>query len=205
MHDDRLSSPACERNREPILDVLRSVPLEGHVLEIASGTGQHAVFFAPRLPGVTWQPSDVDARSLASIAAWREAEPSPNLRPPIHLDVLARPWPVDRADAIFNANMIHISPWETCLALFDEGARVLSREGAPLILYGPFMIDGAHTAESNEAFDASLRARDARWGVRDLAAVTEVARERGFVRDRVVSMPANNLTVVFRRAMVEAR
>jgi hypothetical protein len=201
MTDARLHSPACERNREPILRVLEeTLPAEGLVLEIASGTGMHAVYFARHLSSIAWQPSDADDASLASIEAWRRAEPSENLRAPIRLDVLALPWPIERADAIFNANMIHISPWETTLALFDGAARVLSGEGAPLILYGPFLRDGRHTAESNAAFDASLRARDPRWGVRDLDVVADVARERGFVRERVVEMPANNLSVVFRRS-----
>jgi hypothetical protein len=204
MKDHRLHSPACERNREPILRVLEGVLDDldegALVLEIASGTGMHAVFFAARLPSVTWQPSDADEPALRSIEAWREAEPSPNLRAPLRLDVLAQPWPIDRANAVFNANMIHISPWETCLALFDGAARVLTSEGAPLVLYGPFKIDGAHTAESNATFDASLRARDPRWGVRDLAEVAAVAREHGFEQERIAPMPANNLCVVFRRA-----
>jgi len=203
MQDERLHSPACERNREPILRVLEGVLEDldegALVLEIASGTGMHAVFFASRLPAVIWQPSDADEPALRSIEAWRAAEPSPNLRAPLRLDVLAEAWPIDHADAIFNANMIHISPWETCLALFERGAQILDEEGAPLVLYGPFKIDGAHTAESNAAFDASLRARDSRWGVRDLAEVTAVARAHGFVLERTVQMPANNLCVVFRR------
>lgn len=199
MADDRLHSAACERNREPILRVLEGVLEEGAlVLEIASGTGMHAVFFAAHLPGVIWQPSDADEPALRSIEAWRAAEPSPNLRAPLRLDVLSEPWPIDRADAIFNANMIHISPWATCPALF-AGAERITAAGAPLVLYGPFRIDGAHTAESNAAFDASLRARDPRWGVRDLADVTAVAEQHGFGQERVVPMPANNLCVVFRR------
>lgn len=199
MSDARLHSPACERNREPILRVLEEVlPAAGLVLEIASGTGMHAVWFAPRLPHLTWQPSDADSGALASIEAWRRTEPAENLRAPLTLDVTSPPWPIDRADAVFNANMIHISPWETCLALFEGAARVLS-EAAPIVLYGPFRIDGEHTAESNEAFDRSLRSRDPRWGVRDLSEVERVAREHGFAKERVVPMPANNLTVVFRR------
>jgi hypothetical protein len=200
MTDARLHSPACERNREPILTALEPVlPSAGLVLEIASGTGMHAVFFAPRLPHLAWQPSDADDASLASIAAWRETEPSPNLRAPLRLDVTQRPWPLERADAIFNANMIHISPFEACLALLD-GAAALLPSGGPLIVYGPFQVGGRHTAPSNEAFDASLRARDPRWGVRDLDRVTELARERGLEREQVIAMPANNLTVVFRRS-----
>lgn len=204
MTDARLHSPACERNREPIVRVLENVlatlPEGALVLEIASGTGMHAVYIAPRLSQLVWQPSDTDEASLASIEAWRKAEPSPNLRAPIRLDVRSHPWPIENADAIFNANMIHIAPWEACLALFEGAERVLSNEGAPLVLYGPFKVDGAHTAESNAAFDASLRARDPRWGVRELEEVEAVARERGFHLERTVQMPANNLSVVFRRS-----
>ena len=200
MTDARLFSAACERNRDPILEVLREeLPERGTVLEISSGTGMHAVYFAPRFPGVTWQPTDVDDAALASIAAWEEAEPSENLRAPLKLDVCQREWPVERADAIFNANMIHISPWECTLGLLDGAARLLP-EGAPLILYGPYRVGGEHTAPSNERFDESLKARDVRWGVRDLDVVTEEARERGLSRERVVQMPANNLVVVFRRS-----
>lgn len=200
MTDARLFSAACERNRDPILEVLREeLPGEGLVLEVSSGTGMHAVHFAARLPGVTWQPSDVDDAALASIAAWRDAEPSENLRAPVRLDVLEAAWPVDRADAVFNANMIHISPWPCALGLLEGAARLLS-EGAPLILYGPYRVGGEHTAPSNQRFDASLRSRDPRWGVRDLDVVTEEARARGFTRERVAQMPANNLVVVFRRS-----
>lgn len=197
--DARLHSAACERNREPILRVLEEVlPGEGLLLEIASGTGMHGAWMAPRLPRITWQPSDADLAALASVEAWRAAEPSPNLLSAVELDVTRHPWPVERADAVFNANMIHISPWECCLALFEGAGRVLA-EGGPLVLYGPFMIDGAHTAPSNEAFDRSLRSRDGRWGVRDLRDVEDVARLRGLSKERVVEMPANNLMVVFRR------
>lgn len=198
--DARQFSTACERNRDPILAVLGEVlPERGLVLEIASGTGMHGVYFAPRLPRITWQPSDADDDALESIEAWRRTEPSvENLLPALRLDVLERTWPIDRADAVFNANMIHISPWECALALFDGAARILA-SGAPLIVYGPFMIGGAHTAESNAAFDASLRARDPRWGVRDLDVVTRAARGAGFERERVLPMPSNNQTVLFRK------
>jgi hypothetical protein len=197
--DARQHSPACERNRGPILEVLRdALPERGVVLEIASGTGMHGVYFAPRLPSITWQPSDADERALASIEAWRRHEPSPNLLAALRLDVLAPEWPIEHADAVFNANMIHISPWECCLALFAGAARVLA-SSAPLVLYGPFQIGGAHTAESNAAFDASLRARDPRWGVRALEDVVRVAEDAGFERERVVAMPANNQTVLFRK------
>jgi hypothetical protein len=198
--DARQYSPACERNRDAILGVLARVIEKGSlVLEIASGTGQHAVHFARHLdPSIEWQPSDADERGLASIEAWREAEPSPNLRPPIHLDVLAHPWPVPRADAVFAANMIHISPYTCCVALFD-GAAALLAPGAPLVLYGPFMLGGQHTAESNEAFDRDLRARDPRWGVREYEVVARTAADAGFSSEAIHVMPANNFTIVFKR------
>ena len=197
--DARLRAPATARNRDPILDVLRCVlPTEGLVLEIASGTGEHAVHFARHLPGIVWQPSDPDAESRASIAAWRESEALPNLRAPRELDVRAKTWPIDAADAIVCINMIHIAPWEATLALLAGAARLLSA-GDPLYLYGPYRFDGAFTAPSNEEFDASLRSRDPRWGVRDLADVTREAERAGFSREAVVAMPANNHSVIFRR------
>jgi len=193
----RRKAPATERNRGPILDVLRGVlPARGLVLEIASGTGEHAAYFAEHLPRVTWQPSD--AGDLASIAAWREWAGLENLLEPLPLDVTTRPWPLERADALFCANMIHISPWRTCEGLF-AGASGLLPPGAPLVLYGPFLRDGAPTAPSNAAFDADLRARDPEWGIRRLADVERVAGECGFAREALTEMPANNLTVTFRR------
>jgi hypothetical protein len=200
MSDARLYSAACERNREPILRVLEQVlPPSGLVLEVASGTGMHGAYMAPRLPSIVWQPSDADEAALASVEAWRAAEPADNLLPPLRLDVLAPEWPLDEAAAIFNANMIHISPWPCALGLLDGAARLLP-EGAPLVLYGPYRIGGRHTAESNAAFDESLRRRDPRWGVRDLEEVAAAAAERGFTQERLVALPANNHVVVFRRA-----
>ncbi|MCK6504043.1 class I SAM-dependent methyltransferase [Myxococcota bacterium] len=191
-------APAAERNRDPILAVLRRVlPARpgALVLEVASGSGQHAVHFAAALPHLRWQPSDQDPVARDSVAAWRAEAGLDNLLPPLSLDVRG-PWPVQAADAIFCANMIHISPWDCTLALLSGAAAVLP-PGSPLVLYGPYRRGGAHTAPSNAAFDASLRARDPSWGVRDLEAV--VAQARGFALDEVVEMPANNLTVVLRR------
>jgi hypothetical protein len=199
MSDPRIFSVACERNREPILEVLREVlPDAGLVLEIASGTGMHGVHFAPRLPRIQWQPSDADEGALRSIEAWREVEPSENLLPPLRLDVVLPSWPIDRADAIFNANMIHISPFICTIGLFEGASRILG-PGAPLLLYGPFMVAGAHTAPSNAAFDESLRSRDPRWGVRDQTVVARSAKDHGFAFERSVDMPANNRILVFRR------
>jgi len=194
-------APAAARNREPILEVLRRVlPPEGRVLEIASGTGEHAVFFAAALPDLVWIPTDADPNALPSIAAHRELAATPNVEPPRLLDT-QEPWPLEpdeKIAALVAINVIHISPWEATLALFEGAARVLP-SGAPLVTYGPYAIDGAHTAPSNEAFDASLRARDPRWGVRDLNDVTRVAHDAGFELEERVAMPANNFTLVFRR------
>jgi hypothetical protein len=195
-----LKSPAAERNKEPILAVLRRVlPAHGSVLEIASGTGQHAVHFARALPELSWQPSDPDATLRAAIESRVAAAALPNLRPPLDLDVLAAEWPALAADAIVCINMIHIAPWAATAGLFRHAARVLGA-GAPLVLYGPFKRGGQHTAASNEAFDSSLRARDAAWGVRDLEAVAAVARDHGFEYVDAAALPANNFAVEFRRA-----
>jgi len=192
-------APATQRNREPILAVLdRVLPEQGLVLEIASGTGEHATYLAPRLPGLIWQPTDRDLDALESIVAWTTEVAATNVRPPLVLDVCSPRWPVESADAIFCANMIHIAPWDATLGLMAGAGRVLPAGGL-LVLYGPFMIDHRHTAPSNEAFDASLRARDPSWGVRDLGDVAEAARAQGLALLERVEMPANNFTVVFER------
>lgn len=199
-------APATARNREPILAVLaRWLPATGTVLEIASGTGEHAAFFAPRLAGaglagagLIWQPSDRDPSALASIAAWVAEAGAPNLRPPLRLDVREQPWPVEQAAAVFSANMIHISPWDCCLGLMAGAGRILP-PGGVLILYGPFRLGGRHTAPSNAAFDADLKARDPAWGVRDLEAVGAAAEAAGLDHLATEPMPANNLSVVWRK------
>ena len=191
-------APATERNREPIREVLaRELPATGTVLEIASGTGEHAVHFARAFPGVTWQPTNPDPGSRESIAAWRAEAALPNLAEPLALDVTA-PWPLDHADAIVCINMLHISPWEAALALFAGAGRLLS-PGALLCTYGPYRFDGV-AAPSNEDFDRSLRARDPRWGIRDLRDLTTAAGEHGLILRGAVAMPANNHTLLFRRA-----
>ncbi|MBP2295705.1 DUF938 domain-containing protein [Azospirillum rugosum] len=195
--DARKHAPATERNRAPILEVLRRVlPPQGLVLEVASGTGQHAVAFAEALPGLTWQPSDPDPGLRASVRGWSASVMLPNLRDPLDLDASAADWPIDRADAVVCINMIHIAPWTAALGLFAGAARLLP-VGAPLLLYGPFLRDGRHTAPSNAEFDASLRGRNPAWGVRDLGEVERAAS--AFTLAEVVEMPANNLTVVLRR------
>lgn len=198
--DRRRHAPAAERNRGPILEVLREVlPPSGTVLEIASGSGQHAVFFARALSGLTFQPSEKEASAHESIRAWIEHEQLDNVREPLTLDVTEPTWPLEHADAMLCINMIHISPWTAALALLDGAARLLP-PGGPLVLYGPYRRGGEHTAPSNAAFDESLRSRNPEWGVRDLDEVAAAASERGLKLDGVHEMPANNLTVVFRRA-----
>jgi SAM-dependent methyltransferase len=194
-----LQAAATERNRGPILDVLRTVlPPAGLVLEIASGTGQHAAFFAPAFPALRWQPSDASERMLESIRAWSAAAGAANLEPPVLLDVEREPWPVAQAAAIVNINMVHIAPWSAAEALFRGAARRLPPSG-PLFLYGPFKRGGQHTAESNQRFDERLRGEDPRWGVRDVDDVAALASSAGFGAPEIVPMPANNFSLAFRR------
>lgn len=196
--DARMHAPAAERNKMAIADVLMSVlPERGLVLEVASGTGQHAAYLAERFPQLDWQPSDPEPGAAASIAAWCAGKP--NILPPVRLDATNSSWPIAQADALLCINMIHIAPWQATTGLLQGGARVLP-VGAPAVLYGPFRRAGVPTAPSNEAFDASLKARDLRWGLRELEHVTAKAEMHGFVLEHVVEMPANNLTVIFRRS-----
>ncbi|MGC4087146.1 MAG: DUF938 domain-containing protein [Polyangiaceae bacterium] len=195
----KLVWPAPERNKAAILEVLQRVlPPRGTLLEIASGTGQHAAHFAAALPAIELLPSDVDPHNLASIAAFVEEAALANLRAPLALDVLAPDWGVASVDAIFNANLIHITPWSCAEGLLRGAARHLVRGGV-LVVYGPFRLNGAHTAASNEAFDADLRSRDVRFGVRDAEAVIEFAERAGLAFEERVAMPANNQILVFRR------
>lgn len=202
--DGRLMAPSSERNKGPILEVLRRVlPPRGLVLEVASGTGQHVAHFAAALPALEWQPSDLDERHLASIAAWIRHAGLANIRTPVRLDVESERWPLDRADAVLCVNMIHIAPWSAAEALVHGAARVLAPRGV-LFLYGPYRRFGRHTAPSNEAFDADLRARNPAWGLRDMETVIELAAANGLSLVDVVDMPANNFSVVFEnRRMVE--
>jgi SAM-dependent methyltransferase len=192
-------APAAARNREPILAVLRGLLPEGaRVLEIASGTGEHAAAFARELPGVTWQPSDADPAARASIEAWRREEGRANLLPALEIDASAPPWEVDEVDAVVAINLVHVAPWRAAEGLFAGASRVLA-PGGVLFLYGPYRFDGAFTAPSNAAFDASLRAQDPAWGVRDVSDLTRLAEAGGLAREAVVAMPANNHCLVFRR------
>jgi hypothetical protein len=194
-----LTSPSVARNRDPILSVLRRVlPHAGTVLEIASGTGEHAAYFAAALPHLTWQPTDQDGQSLNSIAAHRTATDLPNLLKPLRLDAASPDWPVTRADAVVAINMVHISPWRATQGLMAGAGRILPRGGV-LYLYGAYKENGAHTAPSNEAFDQDLRRRNPEWGVRNLEEVADLASAHGLELAERLSMPANNLSLVFRR------
>jgi len=205
MSDSRLYAAATERNREPILTVLKRVlPSKGTVLEVASGTGEHAVFWAPRLSFLQWLPSEPQPESLESVRAWRKVLPAPNLLEPVALNVGVSPWPVETSPpaspitAIVNINMVHISAWAMCEALMAGAGRVLSAGGV-LYLYGPFIREGVKTAPSNEAFDVMLRDRNSDWGIRALADVIAIAQIHGLEHTETIEMPANNLSVVFRR------
>jgi hypothetical protein len=199
MQDDRRSAPATLRNRDPILEVLRSLlPGAGLVLEVASGTGEHAIHFARALPSLRWQPTDPSADARRSIAAWIAAEKLNNVLPPLDLDAASETWPIARVEAVLCINMIHISPWASTEGLMRGAGRVLTT-GQPLYLYGPYRRPGRALEPSNAAFDADLRLRDERWGLRELDEVTACADVHGLVRERVVEMPANNLSVIFRK------
>jgi hypothetical protein len=199
-------SPAADRNKQPILDVLRTVlPASGIALEIASGTGQHAAWFAAALPEWTWQPTDADADALPAIAAWTSQSGARNVRAPVLLDVMAPQWPsqgepfAERFDAIYCANLLHISPWETCAALMQGSARHLAPHGV-LITYGPYLEDDVSTSPGNVSFNASLRQRNAAWGIRRIEDVKQEAKRAGLALQARHEMPANNLLLVFGRA-----
>ena len=195
----RQFAPSAQRNRDPILAVLReTLPAKGLVLEIASGSGEHAMHFAAALPGLSFQPSDPNAEARASIDAWAKEAALPNLLPALALDASTPGWPLARADAVICINMIHISPWAATQGLIAEAARLLP-PGGPLYLYGPYRQSGVPLAPSNAAFDESLRGRDPRWGLRELDTVAALAAAAGFGPPKVTAMPANNLSVVFRK------
>lgn len=200
MHDNsqRLASPAVARNRDVILEVLREVLVEaGQVLELASGSGEHAVHFAHGLPHLEWQPTDASPRALESIADWRTEAGLANLKAPIELDAMGT-WPVLACDALVAINLIHISPWRVTAELMLQAGQLLPAGGV-LYLYGPYKRNGQHTAPSNEGFDVQLKSRNPLWGVRNLEAVIEEAERNGLLLDKVIEMPANNLSVIFTR------
>ena len=198
---DRREAPAVARNVVAIGDVLADwLPTRGTVLELSSGTGEHALAFARRFPALDWQPSDRDPLALRSIAAWRMDGP-PNLRAPLEIDADSCSWPIERADAVLSINMVHIAPWEAALGLLDGAARLLP-DGAPLILYGPWREEGRALAPSNARFDASLKERDSRWGLRVVERFAAAADERGLSLVERRSMPANNRMLLFRKAPI---
>lgn len=198
--DDRRSAPHVARNAGPIADVLaQALPGRGLVLEIASGSGEHILHFAARFPALDWQPSDPDPAALRSIAAWRAEAGLANLRAPVAIDAGEAGWLVAAADAILAINMVHISPWAATRGLLRGAGRLLGA-GAPLYLYGAYRRAGVATAPSNEAFDRSLKARNPEWGLRELDEVVVEAGVHGFALETVIEMPANNLSVVLRKA-----
>ena len=195
----RLFAPATQRNRQPILDVLsRVLPGSGRVLEVASGSGEHALWFAQHLRPLIWQPSDPDPACRRSIAAHAAHAGLATIEAPLDLDAAAARWPIESADAVVCINMTHIAPWEATEGLVAGAARILPSEG-PLYLYGPHMRGGHHTAPSNAAFDASLRRHNPDWGLRNVEDLAELAATQGLVLSEVVEMPANNLSLVFKR------
>lgn len=197
--DARRYAPSVARNKDAIAAVLaRHLPVSGLVLEIASGSGEHAMHFASAFPGLTFQPSDPSEEARDSIQAWRAATPLPNVLPPLDLDVTAQHWPIAHADVLTCINMIHIAPWAATLGLMQGAARLLPKGGI-LFLYGPYRRHGQHTAPSNAEFDASLRERDPSWGVRDLEAVAAAATAAGFAAPLIEAMPANNFALIFQR------
>lgn len=196
---EKRHAPATRRNRDAITAVLAEwLPSTGTVLEIASGSGEHAVHFAAAFPALDWQPSDPDSAALASIAAWSAEAGLANVAPPLRIDAAAEAWPLTQADAVLCINMLHISPWASTPGLFAGAARLLPA-GAPLILYGPYVEPDVPTADSNRAFDASLRERDPAWGLRDTEAVKTAAADAGMRFAERRAMPANNLMLLFRR------
>jgi hypothetical protein len=195
-------APAVARNRDAIVAVLRDIlPTEGTMLEIASGTGEHVVHFARSFRTLMWQPTDPDDMAIASIAAWALDAGLPNIREPMRLDAATPDWPVDAVDGILCINMVHISPWDATIGLF-QGASQRLREGGKLYLYGPYFQDDVKTAPSNLAFDQSLRSRNPDWGLRTVDSMTGLAAENGFSLSRVVAMPANNLSLIFHKMPV---
>lgn len=195
----RRSAPAALRNREAISEVLRDwLPATGVVLEIASGSGEHAIYFAELFPALVWQPSDIHPDALASIEAWRETAELPNVRPPLVIDAASADWPIGQAEALLSINMVHISPWSSALGLIDGAARILPF-GAPLILYGPWLKEGVPTVSSNLDFDADLKRRDPEWGLREVDDFAAAAEKQGLALVETRFMPANNMMLLLRR------
>jgi len=196
---DQKHAPATMRNRDAIVEVLKDIlPAIGTVLEIASGTGEHAVYFGQNFPALTFQPSDPDPECCRSIAAWTARENVSNVRSPLQLDALADEWTIETPAAILCINMIHIAPWEASIGLFQHAATLLS-PGAPLYLYGPYLQEGVEPAQGNLDFERSLKSRNLQWGIRDVADMDELAKQTGFKRENLVAMPANNISLIYRK------
>lgn len=192
-------APATLRNRDAIVEVLRDIlPDQGTILEVASGTGEHAVYFGRTFPSLTFQPSDPEPACCESIAAWTKREAVPNILPPKQLDAQAAQWDVENVAAILCINMVHISPWESSIGLFEKAGKLLP-PGAPFYLYGPYLREDVETAPGNLAFERSLKSRNLRWGLRDVADMDALAARNGFVRESLIEMPANNISLVYRK------
>jgi len=197
--EDKKHAPAAQRNKDAILGVLRDIlPHSGSVLEIASGTGEHIVHFAEQLDHLDWQPSDPHPQAVRSICAWRDEKQRDNIAAPLTIDTRKTPWPIRSADAVLCINMVHISPWEATVALFENAANLL-KAGAPLYLYGPYFQSAVETAASNAAFHKNLQKRDSRWGLRDVSQMDQLAERSGFQLSQLIEMPANNISLIFRR------
>ncbi|GAB5480803.1 MAG: DUF938 domain-containing protein [Parasphingorhabdus sp.] len=197
--EDEKHAPATLRNRDAIIAVLQEVlPDSGTVLEVASGTGEHAVYFGEKFPDLTWQPSDPDPDGCRSIAGWTKRAGVGNVLPPLQLDALALRWDIEKPSAILCINMVHIAPWEASIGLFEKAALLLE-PGSSFYLYGPYFRGDAPTAQGNLDFDRSLKSRNLRWGIREVADMDTLATKNGFTRTDLVEMPANNLSLIYRR------
>ena len=196
MNPEKAFAPAAERNRAPILEVLSSCLSDGLVLEIGSGTGQHTAYFSSALPRIEWQPTEYDETRFDSIRAWVADSGAENVRPVVHLDARSNVWPVDTVDAIYSANVIHISPWTVTQGIFAGAERTLKPRGH-LVLYGPFRFDGVWRAQSNQAFDERLRSLNPTWGVRDIEDIKSIAQQHGLSLRKTVECPANNHCLIF--------
>ena len=193
-------APATMRNRDAIVAVLKDIlPASGLILEIASGTGEHIVYFGRTFADLTFQPSDPDPACCQSIAAWTRREAVANVLPPLQLDAQAAQWDIAKPAAILCINMVHISPWESSIGLFEKAGKLLDT-GAPLFLYGPYLRDGVETAPGNLAFERSLKSRNLRWGLRDVADMDALAANNGFSRESLIEMPANNISLIYRKS-----
>ena len=193
-------APATLRNRDAIVEVLRAIlPDRGTILEIASGTGEHIVYFGRTFADLTFQPSDPDPACCQSIAAWTRREAVANVLPPLQLDAQAAQWDIAKPAAILCINMVHISPWESSIGLFEKAGKLLDT-GAPLFLYGPYLRDGVVAAPGNLAFERSLKSRNLRWGLRDVADMDALAANNGFSRESLIEMPANNISLIYRKS-----